>query len=448
MRLPRLGLATPRDAAEPAPATLALLSGLRRRGWRVQHFRCHARPAEDDAAVEGATGRLSRHLDAWLMPPEVCRDVFARGMRHADLAVVEGTLDEPSRPSCALGSSGPGRLGPVAACLDLAVVGVVDCRREPIHLPHLNPAVEAVLLDGVRSPSHFAACRRLVRCLSGLPVLGGVEGTGGVPADELSEEAVERLGRAFLDTLDTGVLAALAAARPGLDPQPQEPHTPLGPLRVAYAQDEAFGVDDPDAIDRLEALGATLVEFSPLRSERLPRDVDVVVIGCGHPEQFADELAANVSLIAALRNHVCRGHRLYGEGGGAAYLGRSLVLPDRPPAPMAGILPFDAVLRPEPRRPAPVSRRLVRDSWLGAAGAQVKGYRSGRWRLEPAPVPEDCPACAGVLTAQHDLYFRHHAIGSLVHLPLAALPDVVDRFVRPHRPSIRLPSRSQPQTHH
>jgi cobyrinic acid a,c-diamide synthase len=440
MRWPRLGLATPSDATEPATATLAMLSGLSQKGWRVQHFRCHARPAPD-VLVEATTGRASRHLDAWLMPPDVCRDVFARGLRHADLALVEGTLDESPPRTCARAAGGPGRLGPIAETLDLAIVGVVDCRRDPIHLPQLSPAVEAVLLVGIRSHAHFAECRRLVECLSGRPVLSGVEAVPVAHPEDLTDEAIAGLGQTFLRLLDARVLRRLATCRPGEALHPQLPRDPLGPLRVAYAQDEAFGVYDPDAIDRLEALGAELVEFSPLASERLPDDVDVVVIGCGHPEDYAEELAANVSLISALRNHVCRGHRLYGEGGGAAYLGRSLVLPGGR-VDMAGILPFDAVLRGAPRGPVPVSRELVRDSWLGACGSTVKGYRSGRWRLEPAAVPEDCPACAGVLTAQHDLYFRHHAIGSLVHLPLAALPDVMARFVEPHRPSIRLPSRT------
>ncbi len=440
MRLPRLALTTSYIGLEPSPASLAALSGLSQAGWRVQHFRCHARPG-CDRTVEATTGRASRHLDPWLMSAEVCRDVFARGMRLADLAVIEGMLDAAPVRDSAEACLEPGQLGPIAEYLDVALVGVVDCRREPFHLPHLDGRIEAVLLDGVRSPEHFAECRRAVECLSGLPVLSGVERSRDAIPSELSDAAITWLGQSFLRYLDGTALNRLATSRPSDHLVPRQPRDLLAPLRVAYAEDAAFGVYDPDALDRLEALGAELVEFSPLCSERLPRWVDIVVIGCGHPEEYAEELAANVSLIASLRNHVCRGHRLYGEGGGAAYLGRSLVLPDRQ-LPMAGILPFDAVLREDPQPPFPASRVLSRDSWLGAAGTTVKGYCSGRWTLSPAPVPEDCPACSGVLSEQRDLYFRHHAIGSLIHLPLAALPDVIARFVGPHRPSIRLPSRT------
>jgi cobyrinic acid a,c-diamide synthase len=187
----------------------------------------------------------------------------------------------------------------------------------------------------------------------------------------------------------------------------------------------------------LEALGAELVEFSPLRDEGLPERADLVIVGCGCPDRYAEELAANLSLISALKHHVCLGRRIYAEGGGTAYLGRYLVLGHRRVSG-AGILPFDAHLRPQARAPRPVTRVLTRDGWLGPSGTSVRGYRCGRWTLRPAPDPTDCPARSGTLTRQRDIYFRHHAVGSLVHLHLAALPHVVAAFVGPHRPSLAI----------
>jgi cobyrinic acid a,c-diamide synthase len=108
--------------------------------------------------------------------------------------------------------------------------------------------------------------------------------------------------------------------------------------------------------------------------------------------------------------------------------------------PGAGILPFDAVLRQEPLPPSPVARTLTRDGWLGKRGSIVKGYASNRWHFYPGADPLDCPTCFGPLTAQNDMYFHHHAVGSLVHLHLGALPDVVDAFAGVHPPSITLPT--------
>ena len=208
---------------------------------------------------------------------------------------------------------------------------------------------------------------------------------------------------------------------------------------MAYAQDEAFGAYFPDTLESLESLGAELVEFSPIRDERLPGEVDLVMIGCGFPDLHAEALSQNLSLIAELRGHVCRGQRIYSEGGGTAYLGRSMVIGDRR-IPGAGILPFDAELLTNPAPPSPVSRILTRDCWLGSRGTEVRGYKSGRWKLVPGADPLDCPGCFGSLTAQDDVYFRHHAVGGLIHLHLAAMPEVVAAFAGPHFASLTLPT--------
>ena len=127
IEFPRLALATPATGPEPSLATLALLAGLTQRRWRVQHFRTRACPTATEA-VGQVTGLPERHLDAWLMPPDLCRGLFARAARSAELAVVEGTLDEPMSPRMFTSCDCPGDLRPIVEALDLPVVAVVSCR--------------------------------------------------------------------------------------------------------------------------------------------------------------------------------------------------------------------------------------------------------------------------------------------------------------------------------
>ncbi|MDE3165726.1 MAG: hypothetical protein KGN36_07970 [Acidobacteriota bacterium] len=86
-----MGLATSAIGPEPSVACLAMLAGLTRWGWRVQHFRTRACLTAKEA-VGQVTGMPGRHLDAWLMPPEVCRGLLARSGSSAELSVVEGTF--------------------------------------------------------------------------------------------------------------------------------------------------------------------------------------------------------------------------------------------------------------------------------------------------------------------------------------------------------------------
>ncbi|APW62235.1 cobyrinic acid a,c-diamide synthase [Paludisphaera borealis] len=447
--VPRIALATPATGPEPSTAGLAVLAGLTARRWRIQHFRSRACPTTTEVVAD-ATGLPERHLDTWLMPPNVCRSLFVAGARAASLGLVEGTLDASLVPSLCGGD-----LRGLTRILDLPIVSVlslVGADPGACHLPRIPEGTEAVILDGLSSDDQIERYRRLIRLTCGLPVVGAVDLLPGARSaveaaargeTRLAEDVIDALGSSFLRHADLKAFAALATSRVDLN-RPQQPGgcgREAGPpgFRVAYAHDDAFGCYFPDTLEALESLGAELVEFSPMRDGALPDGVDLVMIGCGFPDLHAMELAANFSMIAALRQHVCRGQRIYTEGGGTAYLGRSMII-DGQTVPGAGILPFDAELVANPTAPTPVVRTLLRDCWIGPRGAQVRGYKSGRWNLRPSVQPFECPSCFGSLSRDDDLYFRHHAVGSLIHLHLGALPEVVAAFAGPHRPSLKRPS--------
>src|SRR5215831_17700239 len=122
MEIPRLALATCAVGPEPSAASLSMLAGLTKQRWRVQHFRTRACPTATEV-VGQVTGLPGRHLDAWLMPPALCRGLFARAAA-AELSVVEGTLDEPVVARSYMACDQPGALRPVAEALELPIVAV------------------------------------------------------------------------------------------------------------------------------------------------------------------------------------------------------------------------------------------------------------------------------------------------------------------------------------
>lgn len=443
--LPRIALAVPPQGPEPSIASLALMAGLTSGGVRVQHFRSRACPFGTEL-VHNVTGLPGRHLDAWLMPPDVLGRVLARGARNADLALVEGTLSDPCPGLDCRCIDRPGGLAPIAGALQIPTILVVEAPAgEPVHLPHVPAGVDALLIDGLEQADDFPRIARFFELFLRKPVIGAVET---LPAARAALESVPRdfapspdlmaaLGRSFLRFADVGKLQQLARSRPLPVPVEPVPHAGRHRFRVAYALDDAFGNYFPDTLETLESLGADLVGFSPIRDERLPDAVNLVMIGCGHPEDHMDALASNFSMIASLRQHVCRGQRIYSEGGGTAYLGQSLTIGDSLYSGV-GILPFDVTLRPQPEPPRPVERRLTADTWLGPRDTVVRGYLSGRWEVRHAATPCEAAARFGPLTGENDIHFFHHAVGGFIHLHLGALPEVVDAFVGPHRPSLTL----------
>ena len=116
-------------------------------------------------AVGQVTGLPERHLDSWLMPAALCRALFARAARSAELAVVEGTLDEPISPRMFTACDCPGDLRPIAEALDLPIVAVVSCpesEAENFHLPRLPEGVDAIFLDNLGDPASLPRLKRHV----------------------------------------------------------------------------------------------------------------------------------------------------------------------------------------------------------------------------------------------------------------------------------------------
>jgi len=435
-RLPRLALGTIQRDADSQAIFWALLEAFRRSGVQVQGFLSQARcPRSPDASER--TGPGPRHLDSWLMTPESCRDVFFRGLRAADLALVEGSFT-----SAGDGDSAGGKLDPLCDWLDLPRLAIVDARRlGACRLPERPEHLDGLLLDHVRDDGDLARLTIDLESLWGVPVLGGLEslprlrrqlqgpGQGGWPPRDVCCQLGARLMRSWKPERILRIACLREMSRGGL--------APLGStgresrLTVAIAYDEAFNGYFAETLDLLEARGASVVDFSPLRDEHLPSQADVVYLGCGHPERFAATLAENHCMKAALRSHLFAGRRLYGEGGGAAYLCQQMETPDGQLQRMVGVLPAVArlVRHPGPTHPCDVT--LARPSWLGDAGTRVRGYRVPQWRLEPAG------ALSSFLAEQehrNDLVGGFHSVGSLIHLYFAAQPAFLDHFFWPELP--------------
>jgi cobyrinic acid a,c-diamide synthase len=265
---------------------------------------------------------------------------------------------------------------------------------------------------------------RLRRAIADLPF-------GGAPDRALCQSLGENLARwADLERLlrlaDGPELEAPASVLPSCEGRP---------VRVAVAYDAAFHCYFPDTLDLLELCGATVVNFSPMRDECLPPDTDIVYFGCGHPERFAPELAANCCIQTALRTHICSGRRVYAEGGGLAYLCRYIQDLNGKCLTMSGVLPAVARLNPDPVRLDPLEAQLAQGNWLAPAGTTLRGYLNTYWIVEPSG---DLNSYLSDPAHRHDLVGRHHAVGSRLHLNFAAQPEVFRSFLQPHSPCLTL----------
>jgi len=408
---------------------------LSRGGHRAQHFRSTACFACCDGAVS-ATGANSRHLDSWLMTPEVCRETFAHGSARAEISIVDGQYDQ----ACDEGWQG-GRLDLLCDWLDLPRVVVVDASQvNDCRVPVRPQQTDAILLDGVISTAHFAQLQTTLETLWGIPVLGALDQLPTVRAAiarlprgaAVPKELCQQLAAGLRHYTRIDRLAQLAARRAFHTVPPyvfrEERGETSAPVTVAVAFDEVFRCYFADTLELLELAGVTVIDFSPLRDEALPPETDLVYLGCGHPERHAAALAGNHCMRSAFRKHLCAGGRIYAEGGGLAYLCEHLVTVEGNRFPMVGLLPISASANALPQPPVPTEVVLARNCWFGRKDTRVRGYRNSNWRLE-ANSTVDSLACE--TQHRYDLLGRYQAVGSSLHLNLVPQPEILRSFLRP-----------------
>ncbi len=431
-RLPRLAVGTIQPEANSQAILSALFEVLRRAGLQVQSFLSRSYFSRH-AATDALTGLNVRHLDSWVMSPDVCLDTFLRGCHTADLALVEGQF----APAISKGTSG-GRLEPLCRWLDLPRLIVIDVSAmEPHHLPRRPKTADGVLLDCVHDYRHLAALRTNIEALWGIPVLGALEclphlrgALSAIPSGgRLPPDLCTALGDFFEPLSQPKRIWQLAVRRELPSPIRCGCFVSLArKLTVAIAYDEAFHCYFPDTLDLLELRGASVVDFSPLHDETLPPGTDVVYLGCGHPERYARALSENHCIKAALRSHIRSGGRIYAEGGGAAYISQQMEGVDGQCRRMLGILPAVARLQPRLLAPSPVELTLTQSTWLGGPGTRWRGYRNPNWRLEPVG---PLSSLTNTGTDRYEVVGSLGAVGSLVHLNFAALPESLHRFFYP-----------------
>ncbi|MYX36210.1 MULTISPECIES: cobyrinate a,c-diamide synthase [Streptomycetaceae] len=391
-----------------------------------------------------ATGRPGRNLDAYMCGPERIAPLFLHGARGADLAVVEGVMGLFD------GASGMGELAStahVAKLLRAPVVLVVDASSQSRSVAALvhgfaswDPQVRVagVILNKVGSDRHEELLRDALDG-AGVPVLGALRrdtavGTpsrhlGLVPVAERRADAldaVRALAARVREGCDMEALLALARSAPPLTDEPWDPREAAAGAAapgtrpvIAVAGGAAFTFSYAEHLELLDAAGAEVVTFDPLRDERLPSGAEGLVIGGGFPEMYAHELSANEPLRGAVGAFA---GPVTAECAGLLYLGREL-----DGRPMCGVL--DTTARMSDRLTLGYREAVaIADNALAAAGTRVRGHEFHRTVVEPAA---GATPAWGLIRPERRVegFVRGGVHASYLHVHWAAEPSLARRFV-------------------
>ena len=310
-----------------------IMAALTARGQKVQPFKVGP-DFIDPSHHTRICGRPSRNLDPFMMGEQGCIDTFIRATKGADIAVIEGVMGIYD----GVDGTDFASTAHVARILNAPVILVVDIKgmsRSVLALirGYLNfdttISVAGVILNRVGSLRH----RQMIESSISLPALGWIPKREDIAIEsrhlglKMAHETglMTEFGSVIEEFCDLDALIAYASKVTRVTSQKKvsgsgsrkQVHASVG-----VALDDAFCFYYQDNLDRLRALGAELVFFSPL-VDPLP-DVDALYFGGGYPELHLPALESS-RCTKEMKSAVVDGIPVYAECGGLLYLTREIM---------------------------------------------------------------------------------------------------------------------------
>ncbi|NEX62081.1 cobyrinate a,c-diamide synthase [Noviherbaspirillum galbum] len=407
--------------------TAALARRLRREGKRVRVFKTGP-DFLDPMLLERASGAPVYQLDLWMVGEAVCRRMIADAARDADVVLIEGVMGlydgQPSSADLANAFGIPVLLALDASAMAQTAGALVLGLRDygPVRLA-------GVIANRVGGEGH---ARMVADALRGVQLLGHLpRQERSLPERHLGIHQADEV--AGLDGLLDGLADALHLSQDALDgiteimldataapPSEPMPHAPLRGKTIAIARDAAFAFLYRANLDCLEAMGASLAYFSPLRDEPVPAQADAVYLPGGYPELHARTLSHNRRWQTTLRVAHAAGLPVYAECGGMMAVADTLTDTEGREWPMAGLLPGKAIMQ---QRLA----ALGLQAW-GTGAGELRGHTFHYSRFDTPAAPHAHARRHPAGTEGEAVYRAGSLTASYFHAWFPSCPEAVARL--------------------
>jgi len=424
---PALLIAAPASGQGKTTVTAALARLHSRQGRRVRVFKCGP-DFLDPMILARASGRPVYQLDLAMVGEDESRRLLWDAAGEADLILIEGVMGLfDGSPSAADLSR---RFGvPVMAVIDgSAMAQTFGAMAHGMSSFQPDLPFDGVLANRVGSVRHGDILRDSlppsIRWYGALPRSAEVElpsrHLGLVQAEELADldSRLDAAADALALSADTDLPPSVSFAAPL--------STPLEPLlkgvRIGVARDAAFAFLYQANLDLLQALGAELLFFSPLRFTRLPA-VDSLYLPGGYPELHLRGLSRNRAMADAIRAHHEAGKPILAECGGMLYLFDGLTDLGGERTQMLGLLPGEA--RMQKRLTALALQEVALPE------GRLRGHTFHHSELESPLEPLARGECPNYKRTAEAVYRKGRLTASYIHFYLPSDPAAAAALLRP-----------------
>ena len=430
---PRVMIAGTNSGCGKTTVVCALLQALKNRGLDVMSFKCG--PDYIDPMFHSQIiGTDSMNVDLFFSSEEETKGLFAR---HAkDVNVVEGVMGYYDGMAM---DSDRASVYHVSTVLQTPVILVMNVRGMALSAAALlsgyqkfreNAPVAGVIFNRASAGS-YERLKKTVENECGIPVLGylptdpdiSLESRylGLITASEIEglQAKMQKLAAQAEKTLEIDRILELMRTAEPLE-APALNNEKKGFFRLAVAKDKAFCFYYRANLELMEALGAELVEFSPVKDRELP-ECDGLLLGGGYPELYADVLEQNVSMRAQILTAIERGLPTVAECGGFMYLCRDIA-----GKKMCGVFDTSVLSTGKLTRFGYAEISAEKDSLLFEPETSIKGHEFHYWDAEDPGSALN--ACKPNGKAWRCGYVSDSLYAGYPHLYLPSCPQAAERF--------------------
>jgi len=360
----RFYIAAAHKSSGKTTTSIGLTAALTNLGHRVQTFK-KGPDYIDPLWLSMASDGPCYNLDFNTHSDDELKTLFSNKATAADIAIIEGNkglydgLDLEGSDSNAAMS----KLLHTPVILTIDTIGITR-GIAPLLQGYLNfdtkVNIAGVILNKVGGSRHEKKLIAAVEHYTDIPVLGIIgynkemeipeRHLGLVPANEshVADKVIQTLSQALSSGVDLQKILQITSGEFNLNKTDiKQQNNNKTDIKIAIAQDAAFGFYYADDLEAFQLAGAELVPFDSINDQQLP-NVDGLFIGGGFPETQMAQLAANKSLRNDIHNKVTNGMPAYAECGGLMYLSKSISWQNESHQ-MAGIIPGDINMHKRPQ---------------------------------------------------------------------------------------------------
>ena len=427
--------------------TIGLMAALQQKGYQVQGFKCG--PDYIDPTFHTAvTGRPSRNLDSWMFDEKTVIDILERNSRDVDISIIEGVMgfydgkspleDRGSTAEISILTKSPVLLIVNCASMARSAAAIV----KGFQLLNENVNIVGVIANQVGSEGHYKIVKAAVEQECGIPVVGYLKKEqnihmpsrhlGLIPAierGELQPYFIE-LGDLISATVDVEKIYQLSSTshlstiHPSMFEQKMNQQ-----VKIAVAKDAAFNFYYEENIELLQANGATIEYFAPLKGEVVPSDANGLYIGGGFPEEFANELSRQTAVRESIHNAISKGIPTLAECGGFMFLTEAIFTTDGNRYEMVGAIP--GTIEMQTKRVALGYREIfgVKENFLIGEGQEAKGHE---FHYSTYSQPENINYAYETKSRfkkQGEGYLQDNLVAGYTHFHFASNPQLVVQWI-------------------